>query len=94
MFQLLWSGAKPQISLQGIQSATTPIFIPKAVHILKDTFDYRNIQTNIESKPVTLTDLNKVVGVCDLVVKVLKEASTVVSTENAPVKDDLCGVYK
>ena len=67
-------------------------FIPKAVHILKDAFGYINIQTNIESKPVTLTDLNKVIGVCDLVVKVLKEASTVVSTENAPVKYDQCGM--
>ena len=77
------------INLQGKQSATTPICIPKAVHILKGTFSYKNILTNKESKPVTLTDLFRVVGVCDLVVKVLKEAGTVISTENAPVKDEL-----
>ena len=77
------------ISLQGKQSATTPICIPNAVHILKGTFSYKNIQTNKESKPVTLTDLFRVVGVGDLVVKVLKEAGTVISTENAPVKDEL-----
>ena len=80
------------ISLQGKQSATTPICIPNAVHILKGTFSYKNIQTNKESKPVTLTDLIEVVGVCDLVVKELKEPDTVVSAENDPIKDGLCGV--
>ena len=91
LFQLLLSGANPNKSWRKTVCYNFNLY-SKAVHILKGT-GYKNIQTNKESKPVTLTDLIEVVGVCDLVVKVLKEPDTVVSAENDPIKDGLCGVW-